>query len=232
MNQPFVDHTLPNGLRIVMEVMPDVKSAAAGFYARAGGRDETPELAGVSHFLEHMCFKGSAKRNWRQITVGNFSIRAPISSEQSHICETCADHCLLAIEQGTLAIFRAAPEESFEDAIALWAPDAQDISWRRSRPHKWRTIKSLVNRVESNAEPPRSFRFRTRRSKGVATISAVGNRTRLVIYAYSLDGTPTRLIGLTGTAIDLLYRTLGSLEVHAATSSATRDDPTCSIGTT
>ncbi len=69
MNQPFVDHTLPNGLRIVMEVMPDVKSAAAGFYARAGGRDETPELAGVSHFLEHMCFKGSAKRNWRQITV-------------------------------------------------------------------------------------------------------------------------------------------------------------------
>ena len=69
MDQPFVDHTLSNGLRIVMEVMPDVKSAAAGFYARAGGRDETPELAGVSHFLEHMCFKGSAKRTWRQITV-------------------------------------------------------------------------------------------------------------------------------------------------------------------
>lgn len=69
MKNPFVEHSLANGLRIVMEVMPDVKSAAAGFYARTGGRDEVPELAGVSHFLEHMCFKGTPKRNWRQITV-------------------------------------------------------------------------------------------------------------------------------------------------------------------
>jgi len=160
--------------------------------------------------------------DWPQITVANFSIRAPISSGQSHLCETCADHCLLAIEQGTLAIFRAVPEESFEDAIALWAPDAQDISWRRSRPHNWRTIESLMNRVESDTEPPRSFRFRTRESKGVATIKAVGDRIRLVIYAYSLDGMPARLIGLTGTRIDLLYRALGSLEVHAATSRAGR----------
>ncbi len=59
-------------------------------------------------------------------------------------------------------------------------------------------------------------------SKGVATIKAVGDRIRLVIYAYSLDGMPTRLIGLTGTRIDLLYRALGSLEVHAATSGAGR----------
>ncbi len=69
MDSPFVDHRLENGLRIVIERMPEVKGAAAGFYSRTGGRDETPELAGVSHFLEHMCFKGTAKRHWRQITI-------------------------------------------------------------------------------------------------------------------------------------------------------------------
>jgi len=65
----FVDRTLPNGLRVVMEVMPHVQSAAAGFLVRTGARDEEPNLAGVSHFLEHMCFKGTAKRDWRQITI-------------------------------------------------------------------------------------------------------------------------------------------------------------------
>jgi predicted Zn-dependent peptidase len=60
---------LSNGLRIVIEVMPTVRSAACGFLSRTGSRDETPELAGVSHFLEHMCFKGTPQRTWQQITI-------------------------------------------------------------------------------------------------------------------------------------------------------------------
>lgn len=63
----FHFHTLPNGLRIVVESMPGVRSVAAGFLARTGARDETPDVAGVSHFLEHMCFKGTEKRTWEQI---------------------------------------------------------------------------------------------------------------------------------------------------------------------
>ncbi|MCO6437390.1 MAG: insulinase family protein [Phycisphaerae bacterium] len=69
MTDPYTMHTLPNGLRIVIERMPDVCSVAVGFLARVGARDETPELAGVSHFLEHMMFKGTAKRSWREITI-------------------------------------------------------------------------------------------------------------------------------------------------------------------
>src|SRR5262249_2305929 len=57
------------GLTIVMEVMPDVPSMAAGFLVRTGARDETDQVAGVSHFLEHMCFKGTPKRRWQQITI-------------------------------------------------------------------------------------------------------------------------------------------------------------------
>ncbi len=68
-NGQIIDTRLDNGLRVVIEPMPDVSSAAAGFMARAGSRDEPLEWAGVSHFLEHMCFKGTPRRHWSQITI-------------------------------------------------------------------------------------------------------------------------------------------------------------------
>jgi len=66
---PYTLHTLANGLRVVIEVMPGVRSAAAGFLVQTGARDEVPELAGVSHFLEHMMFKGTANRTWGDINI-------------------------------------------------------------------------------------------------------------------------------------------------------------------
>lgn len=65
----FVSRTLDNGLRVVIEIMPAVKSAACGFMAATGSRDEDRRLAGVSHFLEHMCFKGTPNRTCEQINV-------------------------------------------------------------------------------------------------------------------------------------------------------------------
>ena len=55
--------TLENGLTIIAEIDPDAHSAAGGFFVRTGARDETPELMGVSHFLEHMMFKGTDRRS-------------------------------------------------------------------------------------------------------------------------------------------------------------------------
>ncbi|MFN0136271.1 MAG: M16 family metallopeptidase [Phycisphaerae bacterium] len=69
MTSHFIEHTLPNGLRVVVEQMPNVSSAALGFFVRTGSRHETRPEHGVSHFLEHMCFKGTAKRDWREINV-------------------------------------------------------------------------------------------------------------------------------------------------------------------
>jgi predicted Zn-dependent peptidase len=57
----FKQHLAPNGLRIIAEVDPDAASAAAGFFVKTGARDEDPALMGVSHFLEHMMFKGTAE---------------------------------------------------------------------------------------------------------------------------------------------------------------------------
>src|SRR5262245_3912454 len=59
----FRQHTLDNGLEIIAEASPDAYSSAFAFFVRTGARDETREIAGVSHFLEHMVFKGSANRS-------------------------------------------------------------------------------------------------------------------------------------------------------------------------
>jgi predicted Zn-dependent peptidase len=60
---------LSNGLNIAIERMEGVKSVAAGFLVQTGARDETPDLAGVSHFLEHMCFKGTPNRSAAEINI-------------------------------------------------------------------------------------------------------------------------------------------------------------------
>ena len=58
---------LKNGLTIVSHSMPDRKSVALGIWIRTGGRYETPENSGISHFLEHLLFKGSKKFSCRKI---------------------------------------------------------------------------------------------------------------------------------------------------------------------
>jgi predicted Zn-dependent peptidase len=59
----FTLRTLDNGLTVIVEHQPHVPSVAAGFLVRTGARDEDSEIQGVSHFLEHMMFKGTARRS-------------------------------------------------------------------------------------------------------------------------------------------------------------------------
>lgn len=60
--------TLANGVRIASVEMPQMKTVSVGIWAAVGGRHEPPELCGVSHFLEHLMFKGTRKRSARKIT--------------------------------------------------------------------------------------------------------------------------------------------------------------------
>ncbi len=60
-------HTLPNGLRVVTEHMPGLKSASVGLWVAAGGRHERADQNGIAHFLEHMAFKGTTRRNALEI---------------------------------------------------------------------------------------------------------------------------------------------------------------------
>jgi len=85
--------TLPNGLRIVTEHMPGLQSASIGIWVMAGGRHERPEQNGIAHFLEHMAFKGTAKRSALQIAeeiedVGGY-INAYTSKEMTAYYARC-----------------------------------------------------------------------------------------------------------------------------------------------
>ncbi|GJQ28455.1 MAG: zinc protease [Phycisphaerae bacterium] len=59
MSYTFRHHTLANGLTIIAESSPSAHSAAVGFFVKTGARDESTRDMGVSHFLEHMMFKGA-----------------------------------------------------------------------------------------------------------------------------------------------------------------------------
>ena len=59
--------TLDSGVRVVTEAMPSVRSIALGFWIRSGSRDEPVEQAGISHFLEHLLFKGTERFSSREI---------------------------------------------------------------------------------------------------------------------------------------------------------------------
>src|SRR5947209_3815468 len=59
---PFHRRKLPNGLHLIGETSPSARSVALGFFVRTGARDEGPDVAGVTHFLEHMVFKGTPRR--------------------------------------------------------------------------------------------------------------------------------------------------------------------------
>ena len=54
---------LPNGLRVITEATPAMRSVSFGIWVAVGSRDEAPGLSGVSHFLEHLLFKGTGRRS-------------------------------------------------------------------------------------------------------------------------------------------------------------------------
>ena len=89
---------LANGLRIVTERIDSVKSISIGIWVKTGSRNEKKELAGVTHFLEHMLFKGTEKRSAFEIaqsmeSVGGY-LNAFTSSEYTCYYARCVDEQL------------------------------------------------------------------------------------------------------------------------------------------
>jgi predicted Zn-dependent peptidase len=63
----IVKEILPNGLTLITEEMPHVRSVTIGVWLRRGSRHERPEKSGISHFIEHMVFKGTSNRSAERI---------------------------------------------------------------------------------------------------------------------------------------------------------------------
>jgi len=102
----FERHRLANGLEVVAECDPAAHSAAVGFFVRTGARDETPELAGVSHFLEHMVFKGTASRS---------------ADEVNREFDRLGAHYNAFTNEENTVYYAATLPECLQPVVALWA---------------------------------------------------------------------------------------------------------------
>ena len=80
----FQHHRLPNGLTVVAETNPDAHTAAVGFFVKTGARDESRDVMGVSHFLEHMMFKGTDRRTADDVNREFDEIGANYNAFTSH----------------------------------------------------------------------------------------------------------------------------------------------------
>ena len=80
--------TLENGIRVITEEIPTVKSASIGVWINTGSQNETETTNGISHFIEHMLFKGTKKRNYVQIAHSVESVGGYLNAftTKEHTC--------------------------------------------------------------------------------------------------------------------------------------------------
>ncbi len=129
--------TLPGGLRIVTEAMPGVRSASVGVWVSVGSRDESPSLAGTSHFLEHLLFKGTVTRTAVDIANAMDAVGGECNAftEKEHTCfyATVLDRDLpLAMDMVTDVVLNAtlaATDVDIERGVVL-----EEIAMRDDDP--------------------------------------------------------------------------------------------------
>jgi predicted Zn-dependent peptidase len=108
--QKYVLSELDSGERVISEKVPSVRSVALGFWIGAGSRDEKPDRAGVSHFIEHLLFKGSRSFDAQQIAetfdAMGAELNAATSREHTVVYSRVPDrHVEAALEVMTDMVF-------------------------------------------------------------------------------------------------------------------------------
>jgi predicted Zn-dependent peptidase len=129
---------LPAGIRVITEAVPSVRSVALGLWVRVGSRDEDPEHAGVSHFLEHLLFKGTERHSAEEIAqifdgLGA-SVNAATGKESTHLHARFLDmHTERAFELlSEMFLGPSYPEVDSErevvlEEIAMYEDEPQDL---------------------------------------------------------------------------------------------------------
>jgi predicted Zn-dependent peptidase len=98
-----VKETLPNGLTLITESMPAVRSVAVGVWLKRGSRHEAEEVSGVSHFIEHMVFKGTRTRSAERLaaevdSIGGYMDAFTAKEYASFHLKVLDEHLPLAVE--------------------------------------------------------------------------------------------------------------------------------------
>jgi predicted Zn-dependent peptidase len=102
--QKYVLSELDSGERVISEKVPSVRSVALGFWIGAGSRDERPDRAGVSHFIEHLLFKGSRSFDAQQIAETFDAMGAELNAATSR------EHTV---------VYSRVPDRHVEDALEV-----------------------------------------------------------------------------------------------------------------
>ncbi len=131
--------TLDSGVRVVTEEVPSVRSVALGLWVRTGSRDETPAQAGVSHFLEHLLFKGTERHSAIEISElfdgMGAATNAATSKETTHLHARFLDeHTEEAFElMGEMLLAPSLPPDEIDserevvlEEIAMYEDEPQD----------------------------------------------------------------------------------------------------------
>ena len=118
---------LPNGVRVVTEAMPHVRSVAVGIWVETGSRAEPEERGGISHLIEHLVFKGTANRSAEEIAGAIDSVGGQMDAftAKEHTCfyvSVLDDHLALAVDLLTDILMRplfAAADIEKEKSVVL-----------------------------------------------------------------------------------------------------------------
>jgi predicted Zn-dependent peptidase len=188
----FLTHTLSNGLEIVAECNAEAYSAALGFIVKTGARDESDDVAGVSHFLEHMAFKGTPTRSAddvnRELDEIGSSANAATSEEttvyyapmlpeyQSRATEILADILRPALRQADFDTEKKVIQEEiqmYEDQPPFCADDKCRAAYFGDHP----LARSVLGTLQSIEDLPlaamREY-FRRRYAPGNIVLAAAG----------------------------------------------------------
>src|SRR3989454_1171544 len=134
---------LANGVRVLSERLPDLTSTTVGIWVENGSRYERAEQAGISHFLEHLFFKGTARRTAAQIAqeidaVGGVLNAFTGKEYTCYYAKVLREHLPLALDLladiFTQSTFAAAEIER-ERSVLMQAPSrAAPRAWTAARP--------------------------------------------------------------------------------------------------
>ena len=127
---------LPNGLRVLGERLPHLRSVSIGAWMHVGSMMETPEENGLSHFIEHMIFKGTTRRTVRQIAEEMDAVGGQLNAFTGKDCTCC--YAKVIDEDIELAI------DIIADMVMNATMDEKELDKERWKKSRWTRIRPKI----------------------------------------------------------------------------------------
>lgn len=170
---------------------------------------------------------------WTRLRVGTVTLHAPLRPGQALACRACARGCTLWLDEGKVSLIEGALPP-WADALATYAPSANDVSIWKPVLDNWATVRALASRATLGKPPPEVFRYRTAATRGIVTRFESRGIERFVAYLFEADGEPLGIIGTSRVPLDTFRRILGSIAVGdtVGIASCAEDDGAWALNTT